>query len=578
MNTNSEESVQGSMRGHRARRLAARAAVPTAILGAVSALVLAWACAGPVPDTCGELGTCGTADAGTTSADARTDGSCDPTLDPRDQPCVLDDTYGVFVAAPPDADGGVDAGEAGIGSGNGTAASPFATIGQALANLGGKTRIYICSGAYREQVTLQAAVSLYGGLSCAADGGVWSYAGSGTQVTSPSPAYALSVRGVDAGTVTIEDVSFASPDATEAGASSIAALIASSAVHLQRVTLAAGNGANGAGGADGVATPNYVGAAPDGGLPVTAATPSNGYVPISGGGGGVNQCLLFGASAGGDGGLGCEAGPESPGLGTPGTATPAAPVTTAGRDGLPAGATLEDGGADAGVVPYNDPGADGLAGAGGVAAAAPDYGTLSPSGWVPSPGGDGQPGDPGQGGAGATDPLYGFCGASIGDIGGGGGGAGGCGGAGGQGGSGGGASIALAALASAVELTSCTLIAADGGTGGAGGAGQDGQAGGAGAGNPNLPVANATGAAGGNGAGGSGGAGGPGGISVGLLESGSTVMTDMPTESTSLGAPGAGGAAGTLGRHGAGMLTTGVDGNPGASGNAGTSVAVLSLM
>ena len=34
------------------------------------------------------------------------------------------------------------------------------------------------------------------------------------EVTSPSPAYALAVAGVDGGSVTIEDLSFASPDAT----------------------------------------------------------------------------------------------------------------------------------------------------------------------------------------------------------------------------------------------------------------------------------------------------------------------------------------------------------------------------
>ncbi len=88
------------------------------------------------------------------------------------------------------------------------------------------------------------------------------------------------------------------------------------------------------------------------------------------------------------------------------------------------------------------------------------------------------------------------------------------------------------------------------------------------------------GLAGGNGAGGSGGAGGTGGISVGILESGSTIMIDWRRPpSTSLGAPGCR-RSGRPRREGTawGSLTTGVDGNSGASGSAGTAVAVLSLM
>ena len=78
-----------------------------------------------------------------------------------------------------------------------------------------------------------------------------------------------------------------------------------------------------------------------------------------------------------------------------------------------------DGGATV-TVAANDPGADGLAGDGGVAALAQAYGSLSMSGWTPSAGGDGANGDPGQGGAGATDPLYGRCGTPAQSLGGGG--------------------------------------------------------------------------------------------------------------------------------------------------------------
>ena len=551
-----------------------------ALVAALPTVALGLSCAGQLSDACDELGTCQVppgADA--RAGDAGAEHACDPTKDPADEPCVLDNALGVFVASAAGIEGDTDAGEAGAepANGDGSMARPYASIAQALENLGGKTRVYVCNGAYGEQVRLTTAVSVYGGLACTGDAGdrVWSYAGESAQVTSPSPGYALSVEGVDAGSVTLEDLSFTAPSATAAGASSIAALVASSVVTLRRVTLSAGNGADGEAGADGTQNPNYTGFAPDGG----AQMGNSGGLPISGGAGGVNACLQFGSSAGGDGGLGCSPGPSSPGLGTPGTANPEAPATTAGRDGLPMGTVVPIDGGAAVTVSADDPGADGLAGDGGVAALAQVYGTLSSSGWTPSAGGDGANGDPGQGGAGATDPLYGRCGTPAQSLGGGGGGAGGCGGSGGQGGGGGGASIALAIVASTVDLKDCVVITGAAGTGGAGGAGQDGQAGGPGGdasfgSNPHAP-----GAAGGNGAGGSGGAGGTGGISVGILSTGSTITSDMASESTTLGSSGTGGAPGVSGRHPTGgALTTGTDGNPGAPGSPGTSVAVLSLM
>ena len=534
------------------------------VLGSVAAVSVGLSCA-PLPDTCEELGTCAAPDAAAAAP------QCNPTMDPKDDPCVLDNADGVFVASAAELDGASPSSEAGIAAEDGTAQHPFATIAQGLANLGRKSRLYVCNGAYREPVRITTAVSVYGGLSCASGptGRIWSYVGQSAQVTSPSPAYALAVADVDSGSVTIEDMSFASPDATELGSSSLAALIASSTVDLRRVTLSAGNGANGA---DGIVTPNYTGSAPDGGsqaLPVDLP-----FMP-AGGAGAVNQCTGFGVSVGGQGGAGCLSGPGSPGLGTPGSATPVAPTVLAGRDGQARGAAL----ADAGTVAANDPGADGVGGDGGLPAAAQAYGVLSPSGWVPSAGGDGDPGGPGQGGAGATDPIYGMCGTSTHSLGGGGGGAGGCGGSGGQGGGGGGASVALAVVASTVELTTCTLVAAAGGTGGAGSSGQDGQAGGAG-GDVNSLSAHAAGAPGGNGAGGSGGAGGTGGISVDILESGSRVASDMATtQSAKLGAPGAGGTAGMAGRHGAQAgLATGMDGHSGVSGMPGTSAFLLETM
>ena len=577
---------QRAMRGSSRRRLR-WAAVLAAVAGWVGSVAGGSSCAGPLADGCDALGTCAVADAGDgRAADVRTEGAvdvatdgCDPTMDPKDAPCVLDDAYGVFVASSAGVDEGADAGEGGAdsGSGDGSMSAPYATITQALASLGSKTRIYICDGLYSEQVNVTAAVSLYGGLSCAA--GVWAYeVGGSAQVSSPSAGVALSVTEVSSGGVTIEDLSFTSPSATAPGGSSIAAWIASSSVSLQRVTLSAGSGANGAPGADGSANPNYAGLAPTGGAQVWSDT-SGLFGAISGGPGASNQCVLSGSSAGGQGGLGCSNAPGSPGLGTAGTAIPEAPVTVPGRDGLPEGTVAPVDGGSPVTVTANDPGADGLAGDGGVATPAQAYGSLSLSGWTPGAGGDGASGEPGQGGAGATDPLYGRCGTPAQSLGGGGGGAGGCGGSGGQGGGGGGASIALAIVAGTVDLTGCVLSTAAAGIGGAGGAGQDGQAGGPGGDSSFGSNPHAPGATGGNGAGGSGGAGGTGGISVGILSTGSTVTSDTASASATLGWSGAGGAPGVSGRHPTGgALTTGTDGNPGAPGSPGTSVAVLSLM
>jgi hypothetical protein len=511
-------------------------------------------------------------DSGTGEAQAEAQAesaACDLGGDPKGQPCLLDNAYGVFVAPKGPASAAGDAGAPDAGA-DGSKDRPFATLGEALTQLGGRPRIFVCNGSYAEELSITTPVSVYGGLSCTPgpSGRTWAYVGATSTVSSPSPRHVLSVSGVSGSGVTIEDVSFTSASATTAGGSSLAALVASSTVTLVRVTLTAGSGADGSPGADGSALPNYNGLAPAGGD--QSFVYSNGsYFAVAGGAGAVNQCTPYGMSAGGDGGLGCATG----GTGGSGGASPPAP-TTPGRDGLSAVETTTDDAGTLVVVPITDPGADGVAGEGGAPAPAQSYGVLTASGWAAAPGGDGAPGNPGQGGAGATDPRYGNCALGF-SLGGGGGGAGGCGGSGGKGGGGGGGSIALAAVGSTVTLTDCLLVAAAAGAGGRGGAGQDGQAGAAGGDRSVSLSLHAAGAAGGNGAGGSGGAGGAGGISVGILSKSSTVTAT--SGSTQTGAAGAEGAAGPAGHHSTGPMTTGMDGRPGAAGNAGTSAARLDL-
>jgi hypothetical protein len=540
-------------------------------------------------------GATGAADA-TDAADAMDETGCDPTHDPSADPCVLSDEYGVFVASAgslvPSPGSLVPSGEGGAltdgaapppdgGSpGPGSMAQPFASIAQAVTwassteNFTGKTRIYVCNGTYPEQVTLTTALSLFGGLSCARGpaGPQWSYAGGLAQVVSPDPGFALSVAGVAPGVsglgIRVEDMSFAARDTTAAdppGTSSIGALIVSSSVSFRRVTLRAGRGADGAAGASGEAAPNWAGSAPNG-APATSDLLADAGVP-----GGINQCLRFGSSAGGSGVIGCG----DSGMGTAGTATPPAPAVVAGRDGLPADTPLPDGGTTGYPQGPGDPGADGVAGDGGAAPLV--YGMVSPSGWAPTAGGDGDFGDPGQGGAARNANLFGpgGCMAQYVEIAGGSGGAGGCGGSGGRGGQGGGASIGLAIQSSAVDLEQCLLITGDGGHGGQGGTGEAGQAGGDGV----MPMNfdDPPGQSGGNGAGGSGGAGGTGGISVAIVYSASTRLTyDSLTQmNATTASPGTGGLGGVGGKHETGTLLTGNDGNPGAPGIPGIAAFTL---
>jgi hypothetical protein len=458
---------------------------------------------------------------------------CDATASPKSNACVLDTAYGVFVAVPAgDAGAGSDGGDATAPTvADGSPSKPFGSIAYALARLGGRSRVYVCDGTYKEQLTITTPVSLYGGLSCA--GGLWRWDGGSTQVLSPTPDYALSITGLNTAAIDIQDLAFIAPDATAPGASSVAAIIAASSVTLTRVVLAAGRGATGADGVTGKS--NWGGQQPpDFGLP------------------GSTVCGNGDSSTGGDG-YQTSSGPPA----SAGTSKPPAQISGAGFDGAP-GAINVDG----------DPGANGWPRSAGEPAG--NTGTLALSGneWLPSQGTDGAPGGPGQGGGGggAWDQAGNMC--SGGCVGGSGGSAGGCGGAGGMGGLGGGGSIALLGNGAAISLVSSTLAASQGGAGGEGGPGEDGQPGA-----PSEPgmtgEPGANGGAGGHGAGGSGGGGGTGGISVGVLFRGAKPIADATTGIT----PGVAGAAGSGGVPGSQNQT--YAGRAGSPGLPGVSAAYL---
>jgi hypothetical protein len=481
--------------------------------------------------------------------------ACDATKAPSEDPCVVDEAYGVFVSP------------SGSDANPGTRPAPVLTIGHGmdLAKAAGK-RVYVCAGSFAEPLVVAAArdgVNVYGALDCT----TWGYGTGNKVVVAPSAAgYALELSGLETG-VTFEDIEFDAQSAnpSTAGASSIAVFVSGSqTVVLDRVTMVAGNAADGSSGASGA--PN-----PDGG---TSADPSNWFgTPPS-------YAELDGINAGDAGGA-----PSAH------CACPDQSATSGGQGGGPMNIPTPS----AGGPPYGDAGA-GLAGVnaavcgnGGSPAAngadAPDaaadtpstsLGVCSSTDWAPGVGVTGTDGKPGQGGGGGGNGRL-----STGS--GGGGACGGCGGAGGKAGAGGGSSIALLSYQSSVTLVGCVLTAKAAGNGGSGGSGEQGQGGG-GSGYPlgNLPSSGCPGGTGGAGAGGNGAQGGPGGLSLGIGYSGAPPTIDgaLISQAAShaditLGSAGMGGAGGSKGA--AASSSTGPAGADGAPGQTGIAAAVESL-
>ena len=366
----------------------------------------------------------------------------------------ITEELGIFVSA------------AGRASGDGSRLSPLATIqagiqrGKAL----GK-RVYVCSGTYRETLTLSDSISIIGGLEC--KGITWKLGGAPSRIEAvSSPA----VRAKDITSPTrLEGLAIVAPNAAEAGASSIGLLAERSAgITIAGSTITAGNAADGANGTDGTKlvldavaaegqatvsnAPCVYGSTCSGlavgGGPITWSQPR-------GGGGGTSLCA--GApdhngqpgGAGGSGGLSEWRGGWAYYMGSAAAYAPAAGET---RAAVPAAA-----------------GIDGTTGA--------TIGTFSAEGYVGVSGGAGTDGAPGNGGSGGRGaPPTGTTNV-IGEVwrgnGGPGGGAGGCPGLAGTPGTGGGASIALALVDSPIVLDATMLVAGKGGTGGRGSFGSD---------------------------------------------------------------------------------------------------------
>ncbi len=475
--------------------------------------------------TAGEGGSAG-ADAGDASDDL-TDATeepeafwCDPTWEPGDHECVIDDEFGVFVS-PSGSDG----------AGCGTEANPCATMARGMteAKAAGK-RVYACGdgGAYAENLVIDASLDglvVFGGFHCSG----WTYEPDFVKTNvAPASGSALVVENLTTG-LDMRDFALTSADATTPGSSSVAAVVRNAQnVVLRRCEIQAGAGASGVAGQPG--TEGGDGAVADIGQlgkPASCVT-----VPSVQQGGEWTDP----SSCGSQGGFGGPAVKNNNGSnGDQGI--PATNVTPPNVDNRGIGGTVvgEEGGA-------GGPGSSGNAGSNGLAA--PATGQLSSSGYTPADGLAGSDGRTGQGGGGggASRSAANCIGAS-----GGAGGMGGCGGTHGTGGTGGGASVAMLVWDSVLTLDDCTLTSATGGAGGSGGPGgggglgQDGGDGGNSGGGMGRGGKGGKGGSGGLGGSGSGGTGGP---SYALVYHGAA-----PTEqgATTL-APGSGGTKGVGGQ------------------------------
>jgi hypothetical protein len=435
--------------------------------------------------------------------------NCDLAKSPKDSPACIDDSVAVFVA--PSGDDGA----------SGSKAAPLKSIakGVELATSRGVSRIYVCEGNYGTAVEVKAAVSIFGGLSCA-----WSYTGAKPKLA-PQKGVALRVTKVN-GAVVLQDFEVVgSADASAPGDSAIAAFVSESTdVTFRNMTLTATAGVDGAKGAS---RSNYSsGTAQPGGLTNSATAGTGPNCPCP------NGTFSKGGSGATGSGTSLEDGSASPPVGTGNSGSTAASSCTPGSAG-----------------------ANGLAKDAGGPSPAP--GKLIASGWdTTGLGGNGADGDPAQGGGGggARTNL---------NLGGGGGGCGGCGGAGGAPGTNGGSSIALLCFKSTVTVEATALATGSAGAGGAGGDGQAGQLGGA------LGEGVCNGGPGGHGAGGSGGGGGAGGHSVPVAYVGME-----PRISNAKLTPGTRGLGGPGGAPGASSGNAGAAGMQGPDGKAQDSLSL----
>jgi hypothetical protein len=404
----------------------------------------------------------------------------------------LTEAFGLFVAPSGKADN------------DGSLARPFDTVSAAIAAAQkvGK-RVYVCSGTYREQLTLVDSISVIGGLDCGKPA-LWKTGAKQSRLEAPaSPA----VRAKDITTSTrLEGFEIVAPDATGPSGSSIGVLADhAAALVIANAKVTAGDATDGADGKEGIqlaqtgnidgeaAAPAAECEAPNSTCYTLFRYPYGYAVPRpKGGESRCNGANGMDGTAGGQGGNGPYIGESIRGRPNILFWSPMYAIEPGGVPGC------YPGGVGDAAVGFAGASGGGASGAGLVA-----------NGYVPSNGNPGLHGSPGHGGAGGWSdipttrpvstnvPWSGESGA--------GGGAGGCPGLAGTAGGGGGASVAVALIDSPIVIENTQLVTGRGGNAGGGTFGSDPTAGG-------QPGANPSGTTVRNGH--AGGNGGPSGIST----------------------------------------------------------------
>jgi hypothetical protein len=443
-------------------------------------------------------------EAGTPSAGAGGESgnapSCDISRSPREEECLLNEEFAVFVAP------------SGADDEEGSRGAPVRSIARAFELAADSDRIVIaCAALFEEPILLKHGMRLYGGFSCPEDaasdaGGAWRPIDAKTKAIPTVPGFALDIDAANE-PVTIQDFELRAQDAVEpSGSSIVARVVNSSDVTLERVVLFAGVGKAG--------NPND-----EAGFTFTPAKSGRDGREASGGAIVTCPCPDGRFTEGGFGGDPGEAG----GNGSPDHSS------TSGNGGDPARACNQNGN-----------GSRGLNGPAGTDGDTPEsLGFIRHGYWVPAGGDPGIHGEPGEGGGGGAGKM------ELGSSGGGSGGCGGCGGKGGAAGNGGGASIALLSVDSGVILIDSVLLAAAAGHGSSGVTGQPGQTGALGGKGLHLEDFACDGGRGGDGGPGGSGSGAAGGISVGVLHQGDApVMLGTTVLPGSAGQAGRGGAPG----------------------------------
>lgn len=439
--------------------------------------------------------------------------------DPLNAPNTVDSSCGIFVSS----SRGNDL------SGNGSKAKPVESIAKALAIAAGQP-VYLCAEEFSQNGTWEIStnVQLHGGLDCTTD---WHYIGNAakTRVVGDPNVPVARFTPSASGSI-VNDLEFSAPDATDAGASSIAVIVSQASIVFARSKLLAGQGADGTDGAP---------------IGPPAASGSSGTNTLVGHGYGATNagrtiCSDGQYTSGGAGGsadyTNGKAGVAAPGGALGGVGSLAEQTLVCEKWTSTSLASTPHGNGRKG-----SPGGNGAAGSHGTG-----IGFISVAGYEGAAGNAGKAGSHGTGGGGGGALRGQFNVFTQKEIlspsRGGGGGAGGCGGSGGNAGEAGGSSIALVSLNATVQLIDSVLVAASAGDGGNGTLGQPGGNGGA----AGPAATNASGAhscaggSGGNGGSGGHGGAGSGGHSLGIAFIGAAPIRN--NVALSIGMPGNGGS------------------------------------